>query len=424
MTQPLANPRDPVGWSALILGVFAAFVLFRLGMPTRFYFDEVHYIPAARVLLQFDHITNREHPLVGKEWLALGITLFGDKPWGWRIFPALAGIVTMAAFLRGMWFTTYSRFATLAGGVLLATGFVLFVQSRIAMLDIFMACFTMVGLWMVAAAVRRPAEARWRLAIAGISMGLALGSKWNAAPLVVLPGIAFLILRVRAAKLQFLTRKDCAPIPGMTLIEAGIWLGLVPLVAYLASFWPVFFYAKDPLTIGGYWEYHQKMWELQQQTVKPHPYMSRWYHWVIDWRPIWYLYENIDGAQRGVLLLGNPLTMLAGLPALAWCAFSGIVRKNKPALALFTLYAVTIGMWIVAPKPIQFYYHYFLPSCFLLGALAIALEDLWKSGWRKTAMGTIIASVVLFAIFYPIISSARLAGPYSFEHWMWINSWR
>ena len=424
MTQPAANPRDPLGWSALIAGLFTAFVFFRLGTPTRFYFDEVHYIPAARVLLGFDHISNREHPLFGKELLALGITIFGDNPIGWRAFPALAGIVTLGAFMRALWHATLSRFATLAGGVLLATGFVLFIQSRIAMLDIFMACFCMTGLWMVAGALRNPRQARLRLALAGVALGLALGSKWNAAPIVVLPGVAFLIMRLGAAGPKFLTRKDCAPIPGIGLVEAGIWLGLVPILVYLATFWPVFFYAKNPLTIGGYWEYHQKMWELQQQTVKPHPYMSRWYHWVIDWRPIWYLYENVDGAQRGVLLLGNPFTMLAGLPALAWCAFQGVFRKHKAALAVALLYAATIGMWIVAPKPVQFYYHYFLPSCFLLAALALALDAFWQAGWRKLALGGVAASVALFGIFYPIISSARLGGPYAFEHWMWIASWR
>ena len=41
----------------------------RLGIPSQFYFDEVHYVPAARVLREFSHITNQEHPLVGKEFL-------------------------------------------------------------------------------------------------------------------------------------------------------------------------------------------------------------------------------------------------------------------------------------------------------------------------------------------------------------------
>ena len=34
------------------------------------------------------------------------------------------------------------------------------------------------------------------------------------------------------------------------------------------------------------------------------------------------------------------------------------------------------------------------------------------------------ASATLFAGFYPILSAARLEGPQSFAHWMWLDSWR
>jgi len=48
------------------------------------------------------------------------------------------------------------------------------------------------------------------------------------------------------------------------------------------------------------------------------------------------------------------------------------------------LYLASLGLWLVAGKNVQFYYHYFLPSCFLLAALALALAELWRS-W--TALG-------------------------------------
>jgi len=426
MSQPSARLRDPVGWSGLIAFAFLALLLLRLGIPTRYYFDEVHYIPAAKILLEFSHITNQEHPLVGKELIALGITLFGDNPQGWRGLSALAGAVALFAFMRGLWFASASRFATFAGGVLLATDFLLFVHSRIAMLDIFMVCFTMIALWMCAGAVRNPDEARWRLAGAGVALGLAIGTKWNAAPIAIAPGIAFFTVRLISAGPRVFTTPKGAPVPGITLAEAALWLGLVPLLTYALSFLPVFFYKADPLTIGTFLEYQRHMVELQESTVKPHPYMSRWYQWIADWRAIWYLYDNVDGAQRGVLLIGNPLTMLAGLPALVWCAYAGIFRRNWAALAAATLYAVSLGMWIIAPKPVQFYYHYMLPSCFLIAGLALALDALWRSGGkgRIAALTILVGSCAIFAWFYPIISAAPLSGERAYEHWMWLDSWR
>jgi dolichyl-phosphate-mannose--protein O-mannosyl transferase len=427
MSLPLpASTRDPVGWSGVIAFAFLALVLVRLGIPTRHYFDEVHYVPAALILSELSHITNQEHPLVGKELIALGIGLFGDNPKGWRVFSALAGAIALFSFMRALWFASASRFATLAGGVLLATGFMIFVHSRIAMLDIFMVSFLMAALWMCAAAIREPAEARWRLAIAGVVLGLAIGTKWNAAPVAMMPGIGFFLARLISVGPRGLFTAKGAPVPTITLVEAAFWLGLVPLATYAATFLPVFFFDKNPLTLGTFIQYQQHMVELQQSTVKPHTYMSRWYYWVIDWRAIWYLYDDVDGAQRGVVLLGNPLTMLLGLPALVWCTFAGIARRNWAALGAASLYAVSLGMWIVAPKPVQFFYHYMLPSCFLIAALALALDDLWQRGGarRLAAAAVLVGSCALFAWFYPIISAAPLGGPKAFEYWMWLKSWR
>ena len=68
--------------AAAIIGL-AAQILFtlRLATPHKLVFDEVHYVPAARVLLQLQGPVNIEHPLLGKELIALGITLITQCPW-------------------------------------------------------------------------------------------------------------------------------------------------------------------------------------------------------------------------------------------------------------------------------------------------------------------------------------------------------
>jgi dolichyl-phosphate-mannose--protein O-mannosyl transferase len=166
------------------------------------------------------------------------------------------------------------------------------------------------------------------------------------------------------------------------------------------------------------------MLTLQEQVVAPHTYQSAWQEWILNRRAIWYLYEPVDGAQRGVMLIGNPLTMLLGLPALAWCAWTGIARRRTDALAVAMLYAVSLGMWIVAPKPVQFYYHYLLPSVFLIAALALALDALWRRGWRWLPLGVVAGSLGLFAFFWPILTAAPLDAPDAFVRWTWLDSWR
>lgn len=420
--------RDPLGWCALIALGFLALVWHRLGTPSQIYFDEVHYVPAARKLLHLIP-ANLEHPMLGKEIIAAAIALLGDRPLSWRIPSALFGAFGLFAFGRMMWWASLRRHATVFAMLLLATGFAWFIQSRIAMLDMFMAGLGMVALWQLAAALRLPAKrARWRLALAGVCFGLALGAKWSIAPAAVLPGLVFLGMRLRDQGRHFLIRSDSGPIPGISLIEAAVWLGLVPLLVYWATYIPAFFFTTDPVSPFGFLEHHRHMIALQDSVKKPHPYRSVWYQWIVNWRAIWYLYEVVDGAQRGVLLIGNPFTMLAGLPALAWCLWAGLARQRKDALALAALYGVSIVMWIVSGKPIQFYYHYLLPGAFLIGCLALALDALWtetRGRWRWAAPAALALAAAMFAWFYPIISSAPLPeGRPAYVKWMWLYSWR
>jgi len=238
------------------------------------------------------------------------------------------------------------------------------------------------------------------------------------------PGIAFAAIRVRESGWRFLTATRVAPVAGIALWEAALWLGVVPLAVYWLTYIPAMFYARDPLAPTGFVSLTRHMLFLQNEVVKPHPYQSVWYQWVFDIRPIWYLYENTDGAQRGVLMLGNPLTTLLGLGALVWAGVVGFTEDRRDALAPFLLYGIALGSWILSTKPVQFYYHYMLPGCFLMGCLALALAEMWSRGRRVIPLLVLAASVALFAWFWPILDAAPLAGPQAFNHWMWLNSWR
>ena len=89
---------------ALLIGL-AAQTLFtvHIDRPTRIMFDEVHYVPAARAILDLEGPRNIEHPMVGKELIAAGMALFGDNPFGWRIMPSLAGTATVLGAFAFLW---------------------------------------------------------------------------------------------------------------------------------------------------------------------------------------------------------------------------------------------------------------------------------------------------------------------------------
>lgn len=409
--------NDPLIWCAAISLVFAGLAGWHLSIPGKMYFDEVHYVPAARALLAL-RLANGEHPLVAKEAMAAAIRLFGDRPAVWRLPSAMMGTIGLFAFGRTLWWASHRRFATLAGMILLATDFAWFIQSRIAMLDMVMAGFAMLALWQVAAAIRCPAQGRWRLALAGVAFGLAMGAKWSVAPV-----IGFVVFALAASRIR---GKGAAPLCGVSLAEMMFWLLSVPIAVYWLTFLPGFFYRQYPIDPAAFLVWQHYMLALQESVTTRHTYQSVWYQWLLNWRSIWYLYERVDGAQRGIVLIGNPLTMLAGLPALLWCLWAGW-RGRFDAAAVAGLYFASLGMWVVSAKPVQFYYHYLLPGTFLMAALALALDTLWRrrDAWRRTAAASVVLSAGMFAYFYPIISGAALHhGRPSFEQWMWLASWR
>jgi len=419
--KPLfARRPDPLPYQALIALVFAGLVFAHLGIPSKLYFDEVHYVPAARAMLR-GVSANPEHPLLAKEAIALAIRVMGDQPLAWRLPSAVMGVVGLFAFGRALWWSSGRAVAALAGMVALGSDFAWFIQSRIAMLDMVMAGWAMVALWMVARGRALPPEAsagarRGRMALAGVAMGLALGAKWSVLPVIAVVSGGMLgarLARPRAA--------------GLGLAELALWLVAVPGAVYWLTYWPAFFYARDAVAPMDFVGWHRMMLGLQTSVVKHHPYQSVWWQWVINERAIWYLYERVDGAQRGVMLIGNPFTMLAGLVALGWCAWDGWARGRALPLVLVALYGGCLGLWIVGGKPVQFYYHYLLPGTVLMAALGLAVDALWHTGrrWRREAWGIMALSLGVFAWFYPIIAALPLhKGVASFEDWMWLDSWR
>lgn len=82
-----------------LLLVLLALHLFAMSFPNGsgdYVFDESYYVPAARDLLKFIP-SNLEHPFFGKIWGALGIYLFGDNFFGWRIFYVIIGVLCVYA---------------------------------------------------------------------------------------------------------------------------------------------------------------------------------------------------------------------------------------------------------------------------------------------------------------------------------------
>ncbi len=93
---------------------------------------------------------------------------------------------------------------------------------------------------------------------------------------------------------------------------------LVPVVAYLATFVPLY-----GLSLPDLLEAQRKIFSDNTTTaIAGHTYMSSWPSWPFLVRPVWYLFDKVaDDRIAAVGFLGNTVVLWAALPALAtYCA--------------------------------------------------------------------------------------------------------
>ncbi|MEG3150721.1 phospholipid carrier-dependent glycosyltransferase [Sphingomonas sp. ZT3P38] len=417
--------------AAAIIGLLAQ-TLFtvRVATPHKLVFDETHYVPATRVLMALSGPVNIEHPLLGKELIALGIIIFGDNSLGWRIMSTFAATAVVLGIFAILWML-FRRVRTATFGALFVLfNITVFIQARIAMLDGFMAAFVVTGIAALLWAMRAPPGQVWpRWLLGSALLGLAVAAKWAAAPYVAYAAVALIAIRLRDGRARkrsvyaALNPGDQTYWPGLPVVPALIALGVVSIGVYCLTFLPAFHYAQFPLTLDSFIQFQRRMYESQTQVLPPHTYQSSWPTWPLMIRPIWYLFENVDGAVRGILLIGNPAVLWGGLIAVAACLY-GWMRDGSPRLlAVAALWIASYAVWIVIPKSIGFFYYYYLPSIFLALPLAAAFDRFGRGRFAHWDEGYLVLVFCLFVYFYPIIAAMPLSDPQHFRYWMWFSTW-
>jgi len=151
---------------AFLLFTLSAFVAFyRLGTPQAIVFDETYHIPSAQKYLN-GVFFQENHPPLGKLLIAWGYILYnhnirGDfldvdkisEPWpnyvnivGYRISSAIFGVFLPVLFFLVVYLVTERANISFFASILLLTDTAMLMQSRIAMLDVFLIFFIVFSL--------------------------------------------------------------------------------------------------------------------------------------------------------------------------------------------------------------------------------------------------------------------------------------
>lgn len=425
-----------------VTSIAGALRLWRLNIPRSLMFDEVFYakdacwyVFASEKLCGIGYEQTAVHPPLGKWLLAAGIRVFGFDSFGWRMAAAVAGTITVVLlFVMGRKLLGSTVGALVAAGAL-AVDPLHFVQSRIAMLDVFVTGFGLASftflLWDRDRLIENHsggagwggARGPWRMA-AGTAAGAALASKWSGAFVVV---AAVLLSLTWAVAVR---RRDGAGRPVQrALRHDGVsivwWLILWPLLVYGATYAGRLDGAllSTPWAPGAWlrelWERQSFMYSFHSNLDATHSFQSPAWSWPLLKRPVSYFFdESASGDYREVLALGSPLAWWLSLAALGIVGWSWWRRREvgSPEGVILAGFVFLYGPWIVlAGDRSAVFLFYLLPAVpFMYLALGYAVSRLRRPLRRKQAVALLgVSFAALFAFYFPLLTA--LGIPY--ESW-------
>jgi len=494
---PDFGPTDRLrGWLVtLVLTALAAVTRFSaLNYPTDKgtpVFDEKHYAPQGWQVLTGGGVEDNPgyglvvHPPVGKQMIAIGEFLFGYNGWGWRFTAALAGTLLVLLVIRIVRRMTRSTLIGAIAGILMIADGLLYVSSRIGMLDIFMALFVTAAFGCLivdrddvrARLARADAEGRaaltawgprlgvrwWRFG-AGVLLGLACGTKWSGLYFVAAFGILSVCFDLAARRAYGVP----SPWRGTALRDVGpalYALVVVPLGVYLATYWAWFasetgvyrHAVGNQIGTDGRWSFLpdalRSLWFYSGESLhfhegltnsagNHHPWESKPWTWPMGLRPMLYAIDNQDvpgcGAQscvKAVMLVGTPAMWFLAVPVLGWALWRAIVKRDwRYAVALVGYCAGFLPWFLALDRQMYFFYATALAP-FLVMGLALCCGDLLRStaATARARPERRVLSIIVVAVYvalvvtnfvwlWPILTASPIS-PGLWRQQIWLPSW-
>ena len=432
------------------------------------YFDEIYHARTAWEHLHGIWPYEISHPPLGKELLSLGILLFGMTPFGWRFSGTVVGVLMLPAMYRFLKRLFGTGRVPVLGTALLASGFLHYVQTRIATIDSYAVFFILL---MYDAMYAWLTEGKTKdLALCGILFGLGAACKWICLYAGAGLGVLWLahwiseLLHARhgvryerggASEPDRETRDSllhAAPDQEMlrqttTRGETGassayvlraffknaslciVFFVLIPVLIYYLSYLPYGISQNAPLFSRAYTKLvldnQSFMFSYHAHIKAEHPYSSRWYQWVLDIRPILYYLEYLpDGKRVSFGAFVNPMICWGGLLSLMVLFYTALFRRDRTAAFLLVAYASGLVPWMFISR-LTFAYHYFASALFLVPSLCyvFALFENAPRRFRLYPCCFTAVSVLLFAWFFPALNGITVSNELATKLLGWLPTW-
>ena len=176
--------------------------------------------------------------------------------------------------------------------------------------------------------------------------------------------------------------------------------------------------------MNAFLENQKSMYSYHASVSEPHPYASTWQEWMIDGRPIWYHYQDVglgNGKISTISAFGNPIIWWSGIAALVYTIWLTFRKKDKISFFLLLGYITQLVPWIFIART-KFIYHYFPLTPFLMLMLVNAAWHC-KKNQKQIIYGFSGAALLLFILFFPVLSGVPVLKSYVANVLSWFQSW-
>ena len=406
---------------AVVLVIAAVLRLWGLPSPPSLYWDEQYYVfdanaylgggigqpiepaPAVKIADEGTWV----HPPLGKWIIALlGVGPLGNRPIGWRLPSAvfgIAGVALLYLLALELWGSIWS-----AGlcALLLALDGLHIVQSRMAMLDIFLTTFITAGTLLLVLDRRRmrdPAGSRspptwitrifgsWYRLGAGAAFGAAVATKWSGAFALTFGAALCAIWALRGEADTGRSRWAT----GGSVVSSFL---VVPLLVYLISYGSFFY--QHGFAIRDFLTLQLRMLQYQHGHLKVQPENSLPWTWPLLLHPIQYFKILQGSSSSRIVALGNPALWWGFLALLPIGIVQMVRRPTWQAAVAFGGYAAMYLPWFAIGRS-QFIF-YLLPAVpFMCLALTSTIRGLPARHRRAVAIGFSAITLLAAVAFLP-----------------------
>ncbi|MBE6107792.1 MAG: phospholipid carrier-dependent glycosyltransferase [Erysipelotrichaceae bacterium] len=413
------------------------------------YFDEIYHTRNAQEIVNHQHLYAFVHPLLGTQLIAMGISMFGLSPFGWRIIGAVFGILMMPLIYICALHLFHKRRSAVFASFLLGIECMHYTTSRIGTLEPFSVFFILLMTYFMLKYTQTsfydtPLRKQfiW-LALSGISMGLACATKFTG----VYGGIGLAILffsnifertyeyikarkRIssRAEEELHFKEREILSIYWPKLIKTGLWCILffivVPLMIYALSYLPIVIHKTEGFSLKAVYDQTMGMYNYHKNLDATHPYQSVWWQWILDIRPIWYYVRYNETTMNTISAMGNPILFWCGALSMVWCFIDAFKNKSHPAVLISICYLAQLVPWLAVNRCV-FIYHYYPSVPFLIFGIVYACESLLEKDKRymKPIMFLALIACTVFILFLPVIGGFETTNWYIQHIVRWMGSW-